>query len=63
MLRSLFIIFLVGLATIPGSGQQRPLITDDIDITPASAIEISAGVGGITFGVTYLSPVFIPIAK
>lgn len=44
MLRSLFIIFLVGLATIPGSGQQRPLITDDIDITPAGAIEISAGV-------------------
>ncbi len=44
MLRSLFIIFLVGLATTPGSGQQRPLITDDIDITPAGAIEISAGV-------------------
>ncbi len=26
------------------SAQQRPLITDDIDITPAGAIEISAGV-------------------
>lgn len=27
-----------------GAGQQRPLITDDIDITPAGAIEITAGV-------------------
>src|SRR5688500_16381391 len=26
------------------SGQQRPLLTDDIDITPAGAIELSAGV-------------------
>ncbi len=44
MLHSLFIIFLVGLAALAISGQQRPLITDDIDITPAGAIEISAGV-------------------
>ena len=29
---------------VVGSAQQRPLITDDIDITPAGAIEISAGV-------------------
>src|SRR5688500_1773415 len=26
------------------SGQQRPLLTDDIDITPSGAIELSAGV-------------------
>ncbi len=44
MLRSLFITFLVGFATLAASGQQRPLLTDDIDITPAGAIEISAGV-------------------
>ena len=36
-------IILAALALI-SAGQQRPLITDDIDITPAGAIEISAGV-------------------
>src|SRR4030095_1857470 len=36
----LVIAFSAGFAT----AQQRPLITDDIDITPAGAIEISAGV-------------------
>ncbi|MGI8811634.1 MAG: hypothetical protein ACR2IH_03795 [Pyrinomonadaceae bacterium] len=37
-----FIYFLI--ATSVAFGQQRPLITDDIDITPAGAVEISAGV-------------------
>jgi len=36
-------ILLTALAVV-GFAQQRPLITDDIDITPAGAIEISAGV-------------------
>src|SRR4030095_154818 len=36
----LVIAFSAGFAT----AQQRPLITDDIDITPGGAIEISAGV-------------------
>lgn len=31
-------------AAFAAVGQQRPLITDDIDITPAGAIEITAGV-------------------
>jgi hypothetical protein len=37
------VIFLVGFAA-HAYAQQRPLITDDIDITPAGAIEITAGV-------------------
>jgi len=39
----LLTILLTALAAV-ASAQQRPLITDDIDITPAGAIEISAGV-------------------
>src|SRR5438270_2379183 len=31
-------------ATIASPGQQRPLLTDDIDITPPGAIEFGAGV-------------------
>ena len=34
---------LLGLATL-ASSQQRPLLTDDIDITPSGSVEISAGV-------------------
>ena len=37
-------IFITLLVSAFAHGQQRPLITDDIDITPAGAIEISAGV-------------------
>lgn len=39
----LLALLLFALAAVT-SAQQRPLITDDIDITPAGAIEISAGV-------------------
>ena len=44
MKRSLVITFLCMLSVAVASAQQRPLITDDIDITPAGALEISAGV-------------------
>jgi hypothetical protein len=40
---ALLTLVFTALAAV-GSAQQRPLITDDIDITPAGAIEISAGV-------------------
>lgn len=41
--------FVIGLAVffaanIAASAQQRPLMTDDVDITPAGSLEISAGV-------------------
>ncbi|MFN0138501.1 MAG: hypothetical protein ACKVQW_00250 [Pyrinomonadaceae bacterium] len=41
--------FVIGLAVflaanIAASAQQRPLLTDDVDITPAGSLEISAGV-------------------
>jgi hypothetical protein len=39
---SILLVF-AGLV-ITAAGQQRPLITDDVDITPAGALEISAGV-------------------
>lgn len=32
------------LSAVFAAGQQRPLLTDDIDITPAGSLEISAGV-------------------
>jgi hypothetical protein len=44
MSRSLLLILLLTAGSIATLGQQRPLITDDIDITPAGAIEITAGV-------------------
>jgi hypothetical protein len=37
---SIFVLIIVGLAF----GQQRPLITDDVDITPQGAVEIGVGV-------------------
>lgn len=40
LLVTIALTFFAGLA----SAQQRPLITDDIDITPAGALDISAGV-------------------
>jgi hypothetical protein len=40
-----FILFVLVLAsTVAMAAQQRPLLTDDIDITPAGSMEISAGV-------------------
>ncbi|MEP7149910.1 MAG: hypothetical protein ABI857_13605 [Acidobacteriota bacterium] len=44
MLRWITILTVAFALSIAVPGQQRPLITDDIDITPAGAIEISAGV-------------------
>ena len=37
-------ILVVAVAAILAVGQQRPLITDDVDITPTGAIEVGAGV-------------------
>lgn len=43
--RTVFIFCICMLAlTLSASAQQRPLLTDDIDITPPGALEISAGV-------------------
>ena len=44
MLRSVFSLILFGLICLPAFAQQRPLLTDDIDITPAGSLEIAAGV-------------------
>ena len=44
MNRFLLMSLLVVLSACFAAAQQRPLITDDIDITPAGAIEITAGV-------------------
>ena len=44
MNRLLLVTFVFISSAVFAAGQQRPLITDDIDITPAGAIEITAGV-------------------
>lgn len=44
MLRVLTLSFLLLTTCLSAWGQQRPLLTDDIDITPAGALEIGAGV-------------------
>lgn len=44
MLRSILILSLFAAAASLASGQQRPLITDDIDITPQGAFELGVGV-------------------
>ena len=44
MNRFLLLTFVVIVFAAFAAAQQRPLITDDIDITPSGAIEISAGV-------------------
>ncbi len=44
VLRSLTIIVFLTIAAGICAGQQRPLMTDDIDITPSGAFEVSAGV-------------------
>ncbi|MEP6850101.1 MAG: hypothetical protein ABI999_14675 [Acidobacteriota bacterium] len=38
------VIFFLLASVVFAAGQQRPLITDDVDITPTGAIEIGAGV-------------------
>ena len=44
MIRSLLILALLASAAAVALGQQRPLITDDIDITPQGAFELGVGV-------------------
>jgi hypothetical protein len=43
MLRCIKLFLLMGI-TLAVNAQQRPLLTDDVDITPAGSLEISAGV-------------------
>lgn len=44
MLRIAFTVLLVAAAAISIAAQQRPLLTDDIDITPQGAFELGVGV-------------------
>jgi len=44
MLRSMMILLIVLAGAVAALTQQRPLITDDVDITPEGAIDIGAGV-------------------
>lgn len=44
MKRLCFFLFIVLATALALSAQQRPLLTDDVDITPAGSIEIAAGV-------------------
>ncbi len=44
MLRFSFLLAVVLFALSPSLAQQRPLLTDDIDITPQGALEIGVGV-------------------
>lgn len=44
MSRSFILSLILLTATLSPAAQQRPLLTDDIDITPAGSMEISAGV-------------------
>ena len=44
MIRPSLLLALLVYCTVSGLAQQRPLITDDVDITPPGAIEITAGV-------------------
>ncbi|MGH7783195.1 MAG: hypothetical protein ACREO5_05065 [Candidatus Binatia bacterium] len=44
MLRAVSVLFIIAATAIFALAQQRPLITDDVDITPPGTINISAGV-------------------
>ena len=44
MKRLLLTFFLTATAALAASAQQRPLLTDDVDITPPGSLEIGAGV-------------------
>ena len=55
MTRSLALTVILIASAFAVAGQQRPLLTDDIDITPPGAIEISAGVD-------FLQNVKLPLA-
>lgn len=43
-MRVAYLFLILVTAVLPVAAQQRPLLTDDIDITPAGTIEIGAGV-------------------
>lgn len=42
--RFALLLILLAITVLPSAAQQRPLLTDDIDITPQGAIEIGVGV-------------------
>jgi hypothetical protein len=44
MKRLFFIIFLLCFSTVYAVAQQRPLLTDDVDITPTGSIDLALGV-------------------
>ncbi len=44
MIKSVFLVTILISAAISAAGQQRPLMTDDIDITPQGAFELGVGV-------------------
>ncbi len=44
MARSFLLFLIIAAAGFSAIGQQRPLLTDDIDITPQGSVEIGAGV-------------------
>lgn len=44
MFRQIALIFVAVFAAVSASAQQRPLLTDDIDITPPGSIELGVGV-------------------
>ena len=44
MFRVVGILSLFAALVIAAEAQQRPLITDDVDIVPAGSIELSAGI-------------------
>ena len=43
-MKRLSIFLILAFSVISANAQQRPLLTDDVDITPAGAFELSAGV-------------------
>ena len=44
VIRAIFVLFLLSVSAIAAAAQQRPLITDDIDITPPGAVNLGVGV-------------------
>src|SRR5215218_7234568 len=44
MRRLLFLLILLTCSAVPGAAQQRPLITEDVDIIPPGTIRIEAGI-------------------
>src|SRR4029078_334188 len=44
MKRLLFSLIIMTCSAIPGAAQQRPLLTEDVDIIPPGTIRIEAGI-------------------